>query len=125
VNHVSRPGLLKLIARSSKPQAKAFDRWVRHEVLAQIMDNGGYVTADADMAKAAAVATANTRLLVVQIVHGEATARVRVEPNPEIEMVVGDIHAVPIEVGDDVAVVQQAAQVLRVDVERGPKFSLG
>lgn len=47
---ISRPGLLKLIARSSKPEAKAFDRWVRHEVLPQIMDNGGYVARDADVA---------------------------------------------------------------------------
>lgn len=41
---VSRPGLFKLIQRSNKPQAKRFDRWVRHEVLPQIMDNGGYMT---------------------------------------------------------------------------------
>lgn len=37
---ISRPGLLKLIQRSSKPEAKAFDRYVRHEVLPQIMDSG-------------------------------------------------------------------------------------
>lgn len=43
-NFVSRPGLFKLIQRSNKPEAKAFDRWVRHEVLPQIMDNGGYMT---------------------------------------------------------------------------------
>lgn len=30
---VSEAGLYKLIQRSSKPEAKAFDRWVRHEVL--------------------------------------------------------------------------------------------
>lgn len=41
---VSRPGLFKLIQRSNKPEAKAFDRWVRHEVLPQIMDTGGYVS---------------------------------------------------------------------------------
>ena len=43
---VSRPGLFKLIARSSKPEARAFDRWVRHEVLPQIMDTGGYLAKD-------------------------------------------------------------------------------
>ncbi|NML92368.1 Bro-N domain-containing protein [Novosphingobium olei] len=37
---VSRPGLFKLIQRSNKPEAKAFDRYVRHEVLPQIMDSG-------------------------------------------------------------------------------------
>lgn len=40
---ISRPGLFKLIQRSSKPEAKEFDRWVRHEVLPQVMDNGGYM----------------------------------------------------------------------------------
>ena len=48
---VSEPGLYKLIQRSNKPEAKAFDRWVRHEVLPQIMDTGGYVTADANVEK--------------------------------------------------------------------------
>ncbi len=28
---VSRPGLFKLIARSTKPEAKRFDRWVRYD----------------------------------------------------------------------------------------------
>jgi len=35
---ISRPGLFKLIQRSNKPEAKEFDRWVRHEVLPQVMD---------------------------------------------------------------------------------------
>lgn len=43
---VSRPGLFKLIARSIKPEAKEFDRWVRHEVLPAVMDTGGYVMRD-------------------------------------------------------------------------------
>lgn len=38
---VSRPGLFKLIQRSNKPEAKTFDRWVRHEVLPQIMGRPG------------------------------------------------------------------------------------
>lgn len=38
---VSEPGLYKLIAKSDKPQAKAFDRWVRHEVLRAIPKTGG------------------------------------------------------------------------------------
>jgi prophage antirepressor-like protein len=45
---ISRPGLFKLIQRSNKPEARELDRWVRHEVLPQIMDNGGYVMPDAD-----------------------------------------------------------------------------
>ena len=30
---VNEPGLYNLVGASHKPQAKAFDRWVRHEVL--------------------------------------------------------------------------------------------
>lgn len=40
---VSEPGLYKLISRSNKPVAKAFDRWVRHDVLPAIRKDGGYI----------------------------------------------------------------------------------
>lgn len=30
---ISEPGLYKLVSRSTKPAARAFDRWVRHVVL--------------------------------------------------------------------------------------------
>ena len=83
---ISRPGMFKLIGRSNKPEAKAFNRWVRHEVLSQIMDNGGYVTADADMTKVTAAAPANTGLLVVQIVHRDVAC---VWPEPCREGEVG------------------------------------
>lgn len=43
---ISRPGHFKLLQRSNKPEAKAFDRWVRHEVLPQIMDTSGYRRTD-------------------------------------------------------------------------------
>lgn len=38
----SEPGLYKLIARSRKPRAKAFDRFVRHEVLPTIRRTGRF-----------------------------------------------------------------------------------
>lgn len=41
-------GLYSLILRSRKPEAKAFKRWVTHEVLPTIRKTGGYV-ADDDM----------------------------------------------------------------------------
>ncbi len=34
---MSEPGLYHLISRTHKPEAVAFDRWVRHEVLPSIM----------------------------------------------------------------------------------------
>ncbi|WP_159259987.1 BRO family protein [Komagataeibacter xylinus] len=42
VNCVTEPGLYKLISRSRKPEAKRFDRWVRHEVLPTIRKTGSY-----------------------------------------------------------------------------------
>ena len=40
LNVVSEPGLYALIFKSQKPEAKAFARWVRHELLPQVMHTG-------------------------------------------------------------------------------------
>lgn len=40
---VSEPGLYSLILRSRKPEAKAFKRWITHEILPAIRRNGAYV----------------------------------------------------------------------------------
>jgi prophage antirepressor-like protein len=40
---VTESGLYSLILRSRKPAAKAFKRWVTHEVIPSIRRNGGYV----------------------------------------------------------------------------------
>lgn len=42
LNVVNEPGLYSLIMRSRKPEAKAFKRWVTHEVLPQIRKTGRY-----------------------------------------------------------------------------------
>lgn len=42
---VSEPGLYSLVMKSRKPEAKAFKRWVTHEVLPAIRRNGGYMAA--------------------------------------------------------------------------------
>lgn len=47
VNFITEPGLYKLISRSRKPEAKRFDRWVRHEVLPSIRKTGSYNPAPA------------------------------------------------------------------------------
>lgn len=43
VSIVSEPGFYKLVMRSRKPEAKAFQRWVTHEVLPSIRKRGGYM----------------------------------------------------------------------------------
>lgn len=44
---VNEAGLYSLILRSRKPQAKAFKRWVTHEVLPTIRKTGGAYIASA------------------------------------------------------------------------------
>ena len=46
INIVSEPGLYVLIGKSRKPEAKAFRRWVNHEVLPSIRRRGVYATDD-------------------------------------------------------------------------------
>lgn len=43
VTTVTEPGLYKLVMRSRKPEAKAFQRWVTHEVLPALRRDGGYM----------------------------------------------------------------------------------
>ena len=48
VGTVSEAGFYKLVMRSRKPEAKAFQRWVTHEVLPAIRRTGGYMVAKED-----------------------------------------------------------------------------
>lgn len=45
---VSEAGFYKLVMRSRKPEAKAFQRWVTHEVLPAIRRTGGYMVSKQD-----------------------------------------------------------------------------
>ena len=45
---VSEPGLYSLVLRSRKPEAKAFKRWVTHEILPSIRKTGGYLATKPD-----------------------------------------------------------------------------
>jgi prophage antirepressor-like protein len=44
VNGINESGLYQLIIASNKPEAKAFKRWITHEVLPDIRKHGGYLT---------------------------------------------------------------------------------
>lgn len=41
---ISESGLYSLILRSRKPEAKAFRRWITHEVIPSIRKHGAYLT---------------------------------------------------------------------------------
>ena len=44
LNVISEAGLYSLILKSRKPEAKAFKRWITHEVIPAIRKTGGYMT---------------------------------------------------------------------------------
>lgn len=60
---VNEPGLYSLVLSSRKPEARAFKRWVVHEVLPAIRRTGGYVASAPDEAPEQIMARA---LLVAQ-----------------------------------------------------------
>lgn len=45
---INEPGFYKLVLKSRKPEAKAFQRWVTHDVLPSIRKKGGYIAAAPD-----------------------------------------------------------------------------
>lgn len=49
VSIVNEPGLYSLVLGSRKPEAKAFKRWVTHEVIPSIRQNGGYIAGQETM----------------------------------------------------------------------------
>lgn len=59
---VTEPGFYRLVLRSRKPEAKAFQRWVTHDVLPALRREGGYMasrdgeTPEETMARAALLA---------------------------------------------------------------------
>lgn len=44
VNAVNEPGLYSLVLGSRKPEAKAFRRWITHDVIPSIRQHGAYMT---------------------------------------------------------------------------------
>ena len=45
---ITEPGLYSLVLRSRKPEAKAFKRWVTHDILPAIRKTGGYLATKPD-----------------------------------------------------------------------------
>lgn len=43
VTIINEPGLYSLVLASRKPEAKAFKRWITHEVIPSIRKTGGYI----------------------------------------------------------------------------------
>lgn len=72
VNAVNEPGLYSLILGSRKPEAKAFKRWITHDVIPSIRKHGGYIAGQEALTDMELMAKA---LLVSQKVIAEREAR--------------------------------------------------
>ena len=48
-NIINEPGLYGLVLASRKPEAKAFKRWITHEVIPEIRKTGGYIAGQETM----------------------------------------------------------------------------
>ncbi len=46
---INEPGLYALVLSSRKPEAKAFKRWITHEVIPSIRKTGGYIAGQETM----------------------------------------------------------------------------
>lgn len=62
-NCISEAGLYSIILRSRKPEAKAFKRWITHEVIPSIRKTGGYIAGQENLSDSELMAKA---LLVAQ-----------------------------------------------------------
>lgn len=76
VTIINEPGLYSVILRSNKPEAKAFKRWLTHEVLPAIHKTGSYSVAqsapDSDIAVLAEEVKELRQMIAAQTVQVEA-----------------------------------------------------
>lgn len=70
---VNEPGLYTLVLSSRKPEAKAFKRWITHEVIPSIRKHGGYVAGQEHMSDEELMAKA---LLMAQKTIADRDARI-------------------------------------------------
>lgn len=107
---VSEPGLYSLILRSRKPEAKAFKRWITHQVIPTLRKTGGYMLAKADdtpeaiMARAVLVAQDTIKRLESKAVELEARME---EVRPKV------IFAESIEVAKTSILVGEMAKLIK------------
>ena len=73
VSVVNEPGLYSLVLGSRKPEAKAFKRWITHEVIPSIRKTGGYIAGQESMTDDELLANA---LLVAQRKIAQRDARI-------------------------------------------------
>lgn len=79
MNTVNEPGLYSLVLGSRKPEAKAFKRWITHDVIPSIRRTGGYISGQEEMSAEELMARA---LTVAQKVLADREARLSALTRP-------------------------------------------
>lgn len=121
---ISEAGLFSAILRSKVPEAKAFQRWVTHEVLPSIRRDGGYMVAKPDESDEDVLARA---LLIAQRTL-ERKNRVIEEQSEQIEELKPKaLFADAVAASDGTCLVGELAKMLRqngVDLGQNRLFAL-
>ena len=119
VVHVSEPGFYKLVLKSRKPEAKAFQRWVTHEVLPSIRKQGAYVYSNGTESDDVLMARG---LLAAQTIIDKKNALIESQNREIAEMKPKALFADAVSTSDKCMLVGELAKVLRQNgVQMGQK----
>lgn len=113
---VSEPGLYRLVMRSRKPEAKAFQRWVTHEVLPALRRDGGYMVARDETPEQT---MARAVLLAQQTIERQKSRIAELEPKA--------LFADAVAASDGTCLVGELAKMLRqngVDIGQNRLFAM-
>ena len=121
---VTEPGFYKLVMRSRKPEAKAFQRWVTHEVLPALRRDGGYMVARADETPEETMARA---LLLAQGTMERQKSRIAGLEAENEEMRPKALFADAVAASDGTCLIGEFAKMLRqngVDIGQNRLFAM-
>lgn len=121
---VSEPGFYKLVMRSRKPEAKAFQRWVTHEVLPALRRDGGYMVARADETPEETMARA---VLLAQATIDRQRSRIAGLEAENEEMRPKALFADAVAASDGTCLIGEFAKMLRqngVDIGQNRLFAM-
>ncbi len=113
---VTEPGFYKLVMRSRKPEAKAFKRWVTHEVLPALRRDGGYMVARDETPEQT---MARAVLLAQQTIERQKSRIAELEPKA--------LFADAVAASDGTCLVGELAKMLRqngVDIGQNRLFAM-
>lgn len=125
VNIVNEPGMYSLVLTSRKPQAKAFKRWLTHEVIPSIRKTGSYSLPQKE--------SLPSRLLAMETAQAIASINNFVGDNPRLAQILTDIamnDAIALiggsgTTGNPLRGVAEIAQDMGYSVTPGNRVSLG